>query len=236
VSDLDLRAAALPELEGVIERGLATFVEVGTALAEIRERRLYRETHGDFDTYCRERWGWSARHANRQIEAAAVVSSLGPIGLEPSDEVEGLTPNGTRPTNEAQVRELARVEPERRADVWREASENGPPTAARIREAAAPVVAPPPPEALAARERRDEVESIGSSLKVVGDAVFALRRSDSSALALAEVFTGPLAEEARASVGLPTYPVTPEAAREAAAFLLALADYIEERNGNGPGS
>lgn len=114
----------LAELEGVIERGMATFVEVGSALAEIRESRLYRETHRDFDSYCRERWGWSARHVNRQIEAATVVAELGPTG----------------PTSERQARELARVEPERRAEVWREASENGAPTAARIREVAAPAL------------------------------------------------------------------------------------------------
>jgi hypothetical protein len=39
------------ELENVIERGLSTFVEVGNALLEIRDSKLYRETHPTFEAY-----------------------------------------------------------------------------------------------------------------------------------------------------------------------------------------
>lgn len=78
--------ARLSELETVIERGRVTFIEVGEALAEIRDNRLYRETHATFEAYCRERWGWTSRHANRQIEAAEVVATLGPIGPIPVNE------------------------------------------------------------------------------------------------------------------------------------------------------
>jgi hypothetical protein len=77
---------SLPELERVIERGQQTFIEVGRALLEIRDRRLYRETHATFEAYCRERWGWSRRHANRQIEAARVVDAVGPVGPKPESE------------------------------------------------------------------------------------------------------------------------------------------------------
>jgi len=49
---------SLADLETIIERGLATFVEVGTALLDIRRDRLYRETHETFEAYCRERWGF----------------------------------------------------------------------------------------------------------------------------------------------------------------------------------
>ncbi len=62
----------LAELESLVERGLRTFVEVGKALMEIRESRLYRETHGTFETYCRERWGFSKRRGNQLIQAAEV--------------------------------------------------------------------------------------------------------------------------------------------------------------------
>lgn len=88
-----LTTARLGELEGVIERGLATFVEVGQALLEIRDSRLYRETHRTFEAYCRERWAMSKSHANRQIDAAVVARLL--------------TPTGVIPANEAQARELA---------------------------------------------------------------------------------------------------------------------------------
>lgn len=107
-SELVVSGRSLPELEAVIERGLTTFVDVGTALLEIREGRLYRETHSTFEDYCRDRWGFSRVQAHRLIEASEVVATL-PIG-------------NVTPHNEAQARELARIDdPQQRADVWRTA-------------------------------------------------------------------------------------------------------------------
>jgi hypothetical protein len=101
-------AERLEALEAVISRGLKTFVEVGSALGEIREGRLYREqVHASFDAYCRERWGISKTYASRQITASRVAKEL-PIGT-------------VLPANEAQARELARIaDPEERAEVWGE--------------------------------------------------------------------------------------------------------------------
>ena len=48
--------------------------------------RLYRESHPTFDAYCRERWGWTADHARRQIQAAEVAGILLPIGSIPATE------------------------------------------------------------------------------------------------------------------------------------------------------
>jgi hypothetical protein len=79
--------------------------------------------YGSWGAYYEEEFGESATKAYRVLRAARAVAEL---------------PIGNSPVNEAQARELARVEPERRAEVWREASENGAPTAARIREAAQP--------------------------------------------------------------------------------------------------
>ena len=42
--------------ESTIDRGLKTFVAVGNALAAIRDKRLYRQTHGTFEAYCEQRW------------------------------------------------------------------------------------------------------------------------------------------------------------------------------------
>jgi hypothetical protein len=80
------RANRLTELEAVIERGRETFVQVGRALAEIRDARLYRANYPSFDAYCRDRWGWSGRHVRRQIEATRIVTALGPIGPTPASE------------------------------------------------------------------------------------------------------------------------------------------------------
>ncbi|MEI6451832.1 MAG: hypothetical protein WCP98_18055, partial [Actinomycetes bacterium] len=87
----------LTDLEGIIERGLDTFVDVGEALAEIRDRQMYRETHATFEAYCRERWGWSRSYAYRHIEAAQAVALL-PIGNIPRPPArEGRKATRTRP-------------------------------------------------------------------------------------------------------------------------------------------
>jgi len=75
-----LELSRLEQLEEVIERGKETFVEVGMALLEIRDQRLYKESHSSFDSYCRERWGMSRIHAHRLIDAADTVSKLLPVG------------------------------------------------------------------------------------------------------------------------------------------------------------
>jgi hypothetical protein len=118
----------LSELEGVIERGLQTFIEVGQALLEIRERRLYKADFATFEQYCRERWGWSKTHANRQIEAAGVAANLTPIGVTPK--------------NEAQARELVRLLPAQQQAVASQINFKTA-TAADIRAQVATTISPP---------------------------------------------------------------------------------------------
>jgi len=90
---------SLAELEAVIERGLQSFIEVGTALWKIREQRLYREQgHATFEEYCDKRWKIRRAHAYRLIDAAGVAANLSPIG--------------DKPKTEAQARELTRLTPE----------------------------------------------------------------------------------------------------------------------------
>lgn len=148
----DLAVRTLSDCEAVIERGLGTFVEVGQALLDIRDSRLYGESHGTFEDYCRERWGMSRRHANRTIEAADVAGVLGPIGPTP-------------PT-EAVARELAplRSEPTRMAEAWAEATENAkaedrPVTAKDVRRAVKPEPTEPP-ALTAVREEHDQTDVI----------------------------------------------------------------------------
>lgn len=110
-----LNADELVELsthESVIERGLRTFQEVGTALLAIRDGRLYREVYGTFEDYCKDRWQMSSRHANRTIEAAQVAGNLGPIG--------------PIPTAESQARPLTRLEPDAQRQAWQEAIDTAP--------------------------------------------------------------------------------------------------------------
>lgn len=113
----DLQTRDLAALENIIERGMTTFVDVGTALAEIRDRELYRERHHTFESYCQERWGFSRRRAYQMIEAASITEAL------------CTTVHTPLPIHERQVRELVRVEPERRAEVWQAVVEEHGPTA-----------------------------------------------------------------------------------------------------------
>ena len=83
----------LIELEKVIEAGQQTFIEVGTALAEIRDARLYKADYKTFENYCVSKWGFKRAHAYRLIDAADVVKDLSPNG----DNSDGLiTESGLR--------------------------------------------------------------------------------------------------------------------------------------------
>ena len=83
-------ATRLAELEQIVEEGLETFVAVGEALREIRDSRLYREQHKTFEAYCRERWGWDRRNANRYVEAAEIARRLGSIDPNSCDLALGV--------------------------------------------------------------------------------------------------------------------------------------------------
>ncbi|MGC1214122.1 MAG: DUF4326 domain-containing protein [Micromonospora sp.] len=113
----------LADCEQRIERGLKTFVEVGTSLATIRDNRLYRAEFGTFEDYCQDRWGFDRTRAQNFITAARTVLEISNTGLP-------------APERESQARELARVPEPERADIWRETVErtDGKPTAAAIRE------------------------------------------------------------------------------------------------------
>ena len=100
-------------LETTIERGLQTFVDVGTALLEIRDSRLYRRDFGTFEDYCRGRWGMVRQHANRLIAAAEVATNLEPIG-------------SILPITESQARPLAALPPNLQREAWQRAVDTAP--------------------------------------------------------------------------------------------------------------
>ncbi|MDZ8139795.1 MAG: hypothetical protein RM049_31665 [Nostoc sp. DedQUE04] len=116
--------------------------EAGKALMELRDRRLYRSTHGTFEEYCKDRFGFQRRHPYRLIEASAVFDNLMkmcpngtqtesesgdgemcPIGTQ--TENEQMCPIGTQilPTSERQVRPLVTLEAEVQRNVWQQAVE-----------------------------------------------------------------------------------------------------------------
>jgi len=116
--------ATLADCELRIERGLKSFVDVGEALATIRDSRLYRRTHATFEDYCAERWNLKRQRAYELMNAAAVVSEFSDTDIP-------------APAKESHAAALAAVPEADRAEVWRDVVEGGDkPTAAAIRKAA----------------------------------------------------------------------------------------------------
>jgi len=73
-------AKALADCEDTIARGCRAFIEVGNALATIRDSQLYRQTHATFEDYVKERWPFGKAYAYRLIGAAETAAVLSPIG------------------------------------------------------------------------------------------------------------------------------------------------------------
>jgi hypothetical protein len=121
----------LDDCEAVIERNLTAFYEVGNALLTIRDSRLYRVTHGTFEDYCRDRWGFTRMRASQLIEAADVVKNVNNCLQAPAKE--------------GQTIELAKVESAQQPAVWQRAIEtapNGKVTAAHVRQVVSEMTAP----------------------------------------------------------------------------------------------
>ena len=90
--------------EKKIERGIATFVEVGSALKAIRDKKLYKLTHKSFESYVQERWGWTRVRAYQLIETADVQKNV-------NNCIQ----------NEGQAREVAKAPEDKQAEVVEQA-------------------------------------------------------------------------------------------------------------------
>lgn len=125
---------SLAEHEAVIERGLASFVEVGNALLAIKVDKLYRQSgYSTFEDYCQRRWDISRSRGYQLVTAAATVEALARSLPETSTIVDI-----PLPTAEGQVRPLTEVEPEERPEVWASAvsaAGGEVPTAAQVQAA-----------------------------------------------------------------------------------------------------
>jgi hypothetical protein len=71
---------SLVELEAVVLRGRDAFIEVGAALVEIKERKLWRQVgdYSGFEDYCVRRLGIAERTARRQMTQARANRELPP--------------------------------------------------------------------------------------------------------------------------------------------------------------
>lgn len=135
--------ARLVVLEAIIDRSHQpeTFVDVGTALKEIKESKLYRVTHKSFEAYCSDKWKMSRPRAYEYIKAARTVKEI-------MSEISDINP----PATDSVARELQGT-PAEKAAAWEETNKrHGPnPTAAETRE----VVEERRPKAKSRRRPRD---------------------------------------------------------------------------------
>lgn len=100
----------LSQCESIIERGLQTFYEVGQALLEIRDQKLYRAEYSAFEEYCDKRWGMRRNYANKLIGAVGVIGNLGTFV--------------PKPQTESQARPLTQLDSqEEQQEAWIEATE-----------------------------------------------------------------------------------------------------------------
>lgn len=98
----------LEALETKIKEGMSTFMAVGDAILEIREKKLYREKYDRFEDYCEKELGMSRQHANRQAKAAKVKKLLDPY-LEKYNLADV--------TTERQLREFGRLSHDQMCEV-----------------------------------------------------------------------------------------------------------------------
>jgi hypothetical protein len=93
-------------LERTVERA---FYQAGSALQELRDRRLYQDGYDSCEDYCRGRFGHSRQKANYLITGAAIYRTLSAANCP------------LLPSSEYQVRPLAVLAPQQQPTVWNEA-------------------------------------------------------------------------------------------------------------------
>ena len=122
-------------LERQVEKG---FYISGKALAELRARRLYRNTHSSFESYCKDRFSFGRHAANRLIAAVQVVDNLVTIVTKNQPDKK-MPPKIILPAHESQVRSLVGLEASQQYQVWNQAikeAKNKTPTAKKVKEVA----------------------------------------------------------------------------------------------------
>lgn len=117
-------ASDLESHEIEIERDFKAFIRVGTALMDIRDRRLYRERYQTFEAYCAERWSLKRQRAYELMSAAGAAMAVSEIS-----DIQ----------RESHAAELVGLSEEAQRDVWAAAVEtapNGKITASHVRAVA----------------------------------------------------------------------------------------------------
>ncbi len=157
----------LVELEETIQKNLTAFYEVGFALMQIRDNKLYREIYGTFEEYCKEKWDMERRHAYRLIDGYKVTENVS---------------HGTQsiPTSERVVRPLSKIkDPAEQREVYQRAVETAPEgkvTAKHVEETIKEVKKSKGPEKQEGECRYTETYPVTDALIFAGFAISQLER------------------------------------------------------------
>jgi hypothetical protein len=109
--------AHLNQLEQIIDANIKAFYEVGRALKEIHDQKLYKILgYSRFEDYCIERWDMHQGHARRLEAAATVLDNLKTEPLDPP----------YLPSSERQIRPMTVLTPAQQKQVWGRVLEDAP--------------------------------------------------------------------------------------------------------------
>lgn len=103
----------LERLEGIIRENVGTFYEIGDSLTKIRVNKYYHKglRFETFEEYCKKRWDFASRYAERLIASVKVIENMRPIGRIPETE--------------SQVRPLAHLTADQQLIAWQKAVSTG---------------------------------------------------------------------------------------------------------------
>lgn len=135
-------------LEKKVERA---FYEAGSALKELRDKKLYRNTHTTFEDYCRDRFGHSRQKSYYLIAGAEIFQNLS------TNRCQILL------TTEYQVRPLSVLEPSEQLVAWSQA----------VTEASGKV-----PPARLVREAVQQIQEKPQNIYEVGEVVGVLAKDN----------------------------------------------------------
>jgi len=102
----------LQENEAIISKAQSSFLDSGKALKAIRDQKLFKASgHENFETYCKQKWGYSQNYSNRLIAAYNCYEVL----------KKALAPSGrVLPGNEYQYRALAGLKESQWVKAWKQ--------------------------------------------------------------------------------------------------------------------
>ena len=118
----------LDQAEAKIEHGLQTYIEVGGALLEVKERKLYREHHRSMKDYMLDRWQITRTYGHRLMTGYRIARNLvlgeeGESEMLPMGNVWGDVGGRVIPPTERVARPLNVLTPAEQREVWRQLTE-----------------------------------------------------------------------------------------------------------------